>query len=380
MAEGHVWPLESTTRDDRLRLAAIVETPRVPRREIWFDVPIEYAGWVTDRADPFYLVARRWMMFEGIDAIVHGPVATTLRAKDGEFQRNLMSLLGLHPEREIPYRQVTLDATEVVETPAAEPEAAVAAFSGGLDSLFTIYQNVVEPQPGAWDIRAAVMVHGFDIALDDPKAWSAAVDRAGPALAEAGLPLIEIATNARELGDWLVLASSGLTAALALFGGAVGRGVVAGSDPYFRDGRYTLGVSDTLYPWLSSRSFEVVVDARSFDRPGKIRGMGRWTTALERMRVCYAPDANGVNCGVCKKCVGTWLHCRSLGVTTGAFSREPDPDTVAAKLREWDPNHPVWGPAYRHGLEQWVVWAEADGIDEPWLAVARGLLQGQPSQ
>ncbi len=380
MTEGHVWPLEPAPRGDVVRCAAVIETPRVPRREIWFDVPAEYAGWLTDRADPFYLVARRWMMFEGVDATVHGPVATSLRAKDGEFQRNLLSLLGLHPEREIPYRQVTLDATEVVETAAAEPEAAVAAFSGGLDSLFTIYQNAVVPQPGAWDLRAAVMVHGFDIDLDDRSAWATAVDRALPALREAGMPLIRVATNARELGDWLVLASSGLSAVLSLFGGAVGRGVVAGSDPYFRDGRYTLGVSDTLYPWLSSRSFEVVVDARSFDRPSKIRAMRSWTTALGAMRVCYQPDANGVNCGVCMKCVGTWLHCRSLGIATSAFARDPAPEIVAAALSEWDPNHPVWGPAYRHGLEQWVAWAEADGIDEPWLEVARCLLAGRSPQ
>jgi hypothetical protein len=45
-----------------------------------------------------------------------------------------MSLLGLHPERQIPDRQVTLDATEVVETAVAEPEDAVAAFSGASGS------------------------------------------------------------------------------------------------------------------------------------------------------------------------------------------------------------------------------------------------------
>ena len=94
----------------------------------------------------------------------------------------------------------------------------------------------------------------------------------------------------------------------------------------------------------------------------------------------YQPGANGVNCGVCMKCVGTWLHCRSLGVATSAFARDPAPEIIAAVLPEWDPNHPVWGPAYRHGLEQWVAWAEADGIDEPWLEVARRLLAGRSPQ
>jgi hypothetical protein len=139
-------------------------------------------------------------------------------------------------------------------------------------------------------------------------------------------------------------------------------------------------VSDTLYPWLSSRSFEVVVDARSFDRTSKIRGLQNWTTALDRMRVCYQAGAGGINCGVCMKCIGTWMHCRSLGIMTSAFDREPSHEAVAKAMGEWDPHHPVWGPAYRYGLEQWVAWAERDGIDEPWLAVARALLDDEPPQ
>ena len=63
------------------------------------------------------------------------------------------------------YRRVDIEADDVAETdPPSEPSAAVAAFSGGVDSAFTIYRHVTRRAGrGTRDVRAAALIHGMEI-------------------------------------------------------------------------------------------------------------------------------------------------------------------------------------------------------------------------
>ena len=85
------------------------------------------------------------------------------------------------PER---YARVRVVADSVAQ-PGPPLEGAVAAFSGGVDSTFTLWRHAARSSSdGRRTIALAVLIHGLDIPLDDETAFRIAFARAGRAAAD----------------------------------------------------------------------------------------------------------------------------------------------------------------------------------------------------
>ena len=100
-------------------------------------------------------------MRESLDLIVHGEVSPSLLSNIDEFQEAWMCWL---PAR---YSKIEIYADMEKEQSKADFNAAIVTFSGGADSCFTAWRH----KKGTYgrlkqDIDAGLMIHGFDIPLE----------------------------------------------------------------------------------------------------------------------------------------------------------------------------------------------------------------------
>ncbi|HEX6210248.1 MAG TPA: hypothetical protein VF136_05700, partial [Methylomirabilota bacterium] len=249
--------------------------------------------------------------------------------------------------------------------------AVLMAFSGGLDSCFTAWrQTRGECGRARRQVRAAVMVHGFDIPLTQPEVFTRAAENSRRLLESIGLALIPVTCNFRQLGgDWEDAHGAALASCLHLLGGGYSAGLVAGSHAY--EGlRFPWGSNPLTDPMLSSGTFQLVYDAAGFSRPEKARGVSGWPEAMQRLRVCWEGPQKDRNCGRCLRCVGTALCFAAIGI------EPPDVLNVGPLGRA------VSGLAYQPikpasllRLGELLDLARASDIDAPWMRALERLLR-----
>jgi len=322
-------------------------------RDLWFSLPEPHQSAVAGCADPFVLASLLRAMHDGSDLLVRGaPVSPSLCENLHEWQ------VAWHAWRGYPV--VDVGAETVDEWGVGRiPRPRVAAFSGGVDSAFTVYQHRAT-------VAASVMAHGFDIPLDDPAGFEGARVRSERMLASIDVPLIPVVTNLRGPDDdWNELHGLALGAVLTLLGGTFAAGMVASSASY----------EDLVLPWgsnpvtdhlMGSESFRVVHTGAGVGRFEKLRVLTGWDEAMRWLRFCWVSPQRDVNCGRCGKCVLVALSFRVLGLNPACFASPVTDEAIETILRSRRPN-PF---SARYGRQ---LLAEADtlGVNDPWVGWLR---------
>ena len=113
---------------------------------------------------------------------------------------------------------------------------AIAAFSGGIDSTFTLLRHAtgklgVASYPLT---KAVLLVHGFDVPLKSPNHLEALKERTAPLLEELHLGIRVIRTNLKELDlqDWEDSFMAQLASCLHNYSREFSYGLVGSSEPY----------------------------------------------------------------------------------------------------------------------------------------------------
>lgn len=282
---------------------------------LWFRFPAEDAPRTTHRADPFVISCLLKVMQTGQPLHVTGVVSSGLLENLEEFQQ---AYAAFHPRTHRPVR-ITADRVEARPTsPRSGP--GLVAFSGGVDGSFSLYRHseLSDLHPKR-PIAGALLMHGFDVPIDEPATFAAVVENARHFLEDTGVALHTGATNLREFGsDWNGVFGTAVAAALSFFQPAYTFGLIASASPY----RYTRlhhGSNPLTDPLLSSSDFQLVHDGAAFSRAEKIRHLTRWPAVRRHLRVCWQPG-HASNCCRCEKCIRTVLLLRLCGVEqTEAF-------------------------------------------------------------
>src|SRR5262245_38372348 len=192
------------------------------------------------------------------------------------------------------------------EQPPGE-SGAITGFSGGVDSCFTVYRHV-KGLAGrrTRSLHACVMVHGFDIPIEETEEFEAAAADAESTLATLDLPLVRVTTNVRHIEHaWDDLVGAAVASCLHLLQPNASAGLIAASYPY---DRLPLWGSDPFSDrLLSTAAFPVDHDGGGFSRDEKIAVLAEWPTSLRSLRVCWNGRLRTRNCGTCVKCVRTIL-------------------------------------------------------------------------
>ena len=363
----HLWVEGITEIDDLAVRQATIEGPAKERMHLWYRLPAGYRSLLTESSDPFVVAVLFRAMREARDLVVHGMVSPSLLRNLEEFQA---AWACWRPER---YHRVAIIAEVEQESPrVSDSNAAVAAFSGGVDSSFTVFRH----RTGRCgrlrrNLQAGLMVHGFDIPLEQSDTFRRAAEKSSKMLTSLGVRLIPMATNFRELGeDWEDVFAAATASCLMMLQRGYAVGLIGSGEPYH----------NLVLPWgsnpvtdglLSSDAFQIVHDGAAFTRTEKVKEIAEWPEARQYLRVCWQGEQKDRNCGRCEKCIRTILNFRVAGLgLPECFERDVD-DAQIMKLKNL--NSPQLAE-----FDQILSAAKAASISESWVvALERSLHQNR---
>ena len=360
MATLEIWPEALTGDDDAVTAAATLEWPGGPGRfRLWYRFPASFRATFSGSGDPFVQAAIFTAMRTASRMVVHGRVSPSLLRNLEEFQA---AWAGWRPAL---YRKVEIAADAECEQAPAAGNTAVMAFSGGADSAFTAWRHRAgEAGRGAHDLRAGVLVHGFDIPLTDTVGYDGAFARSAAMLASLDIPLFRAATNFRDLQeDWEDVHGAGLASALALLQGQYRSGLIAASYPYAAL-VLPYGSNPLTDVMLSSDSFRIIHDGAAFNRLEKLRALVRWPEAMKHMRVCWQHAQQGGNCCRCQKCVTNMLYLRMLGQRHPECFPHDIRDTGIMRIK-------CKGHGMIESMERVLKAARQEKVADSWVAALR---------
>ena len=345
----------------RIRVAAQLHSQQWAGDDLWYELDEEHRDAIVERADPFIVASLLLAMREGVALHVRGaPASTSLLRNLEEFQRIWQVWFGLP----------VVDLVAEEEREDARSETAVVAFSGGVDSSFTVFSHAVAPVTRSRDLRAALMIHGMDIPRSDTAGFEHALARSQRMLRGVPVQLVPIATNAWDVhGMGTHFPVLGVASVLHLMGGAFGAGLVSSTASY-AELVFPLESTPASDPLLGGSSFEIVHYGAACSRLEKVRRLAQWPEAIDNLRFCLHHPRHDGNCGRCHKCLITYMTFRVLGVPPRCFEQVPSDELILAWSRRLSVN-PVFVADIRAILGE----AAARGLDEPWIRAARRRLR-----
>ncbi len=305
-----------------LLTAAVLEHPDGCRLRLWWRLPAEWRDALTPWADPFVVGFLFPLMSWQRDVVVEGMVSPSLLLNLEQYMAMWRAWM---PQQ---YRPVEIHAREETEAPApAAPGQTIAPFSGGVDSSFTLYRHcrgLVGRRTRR--VTAAMVMHGFDVWLDQPDAeqvYEGVLAGARIMTGSLGVACIAAASNFHELPTtWGDSFATHLVSGLRLLAGRFDAALVPNDVAYPRMG-VVWGSHPICNLFLGSRHFQVIDDGGEASRCEKLPLLAQWPEAMHHLRVCYDNGAGHANCCRCEKCTRTILSFRAMGVgLPPAFARD----------------------------------------------------------
>lgn len=300
-------------------------------------------------------------MRQGKDLFVNGPVSESML-------ENIEDLIAMwvimRPDL---YKNVKVTASEEVpdsELVAPPKKLAIAAFSGGLDASFTAWRHA-KGLAGHRnrEVLAGVLIHGFDIPLDEKTAFDITYAMAEESLKSINVPIVVVKSNWMTdcCTNWGMECGIGISTCLRNWQGAVDTALVASDGYYLQMGKVTPWVGNPInYSMMSNSNFKIVCDGNEFSRSEKVRVIKDWEVGLRNLRVCWAGPVTGHNCGVCEKCVRTKLNFLAFGM--------PIPASLPGKVKIWEILRIHAGNIGQLNLlEEVLIRATEQGIKAPWV-------------
>lgn len=223
------------------------------------------------------------------------------------------------PLRVIPDAVIDFDPPET-----ADPRSAVLAFSGGLDSTHAAIRHAKLGGEDALNLKALVMVFGFDAPLNRPDVFKRMLERAKPLAAVLHLPLIAVETNSMLLARslWPQTAAPLAAVALSLFWQTARAGIFGGGLPYGAN-FLPLGHQPLFDQCCSGDAFTLVTDAAGLSRAQKLAVIVAEPAALSGLRVCWKGSDVSKNCGRCEKCLQTQMNLRTARIEAPGLFETP---------------------------------------------------------
>lgn len=293
-------------------------------RDLWFSVSEEHEGYVVAHHDHLVQAALLWAQSRSSRMAVHGVVTRSLTQSLEEFATVWSRW---RPEL---YHSIQIEADDVIDDPK-DGQGHVFAFSGGVDASATLRRHTRgslgnrQRQPSR-----AVLVHGFDIAINDVVSYSNAFESARRIADQAGVALCGVATNVRDIPvPWTDSFAALVSASLRFVGSSCAGGVMASCSSYMEPG-FPWGSNPISNQFLGSPGFPIYTDGADLTRLEKVELLASWPEAVRQVRVCWEGDEPGKNCGKCEKCQRTLLEFLAAGIDDfSAFVAKPQPGSFA---------------------------------------------------
>ncbi len=302
---------------------------------LWFRFPREFAPSVVTKGDPFFPAALLVAMGHGRRLVIEADVSAALLSAASRIMENYHGLRMASGGSGGRFQRV-----EVVAESAPRKNrgpTAGAFFSCGVDSFYTLLCNVARyPAADSRSISHLLLVHGFDIPLENQRFFETVRGHADVVARALGKTLVPVRTNVRDVLRGLDWGPSAVGPALASIGLSLGRlfhTIFIASGRAFGELRpVAIGMHPGLDPLWSTETLEFVHDGAETKRADKIPIIASSPLALRVLRVCWENRDGAHNCGRCSKCLDTMVLLDLHGVLnqTGQFPDTLHPQDIAA--------------------------------------------------
>ena len=280
---------------------------------LWYRVPDRFSQYLSTQSDAFLIPGLLAGMYFQEDIEIRGTVSPRLAYNLNEYQYllNFRMPKAVTPV-EIKYDQLTplLANTEAVGT----------TFSGGVDSLFTLWKHLPKNQPYTdYQITHALFILGFDILNADRQKYQSVYSGYSEALKQINVELITLETNLVSLimprMRFVHFYGPVLIGAAHVFGKLFNKFLIPSSRDYWQLQTWTSSSDPTTDPLLSTESLEIIHHGAAYRRVEKIEAISDWKLSHDYLRVCQSakPDDRMMNCSRCEKCVRTMIPIYALG-------------------------------------------------------------------
>lgn len=280
---------------------------------LWFDVPERFSDEIDPSGNPWLPVLLPLAVTH------HWPISMALPV-DLQLRANAQALMQIwhswYPEL-VP---VSVETESQTQAGLTQPSRTGLFFSGGVDSCYTLLRSQETREEAIDDL---IMIHGFDIAVDNDRAFGRMARLAQQVAESIGKSLVPVATNARltrfREADWGGLAFGPLLAGAGLVLGNRYRRVLISAGLFpgraFPHGSHP--DTDHLYSTGKTQFIHFGHRLGRFEKLDFLRG---YPEVLNQLRVCFG-TRNGENCGRCRKCLAvmTFLEIHGELATSTAF-------------------------------------------------------------
>ena len=358
MEKIHLWQEELKLEENIVTTAVTIEFPNSKKQRLWYSLPIKYQEAIPHHCNAFVVATLFLAMAYPAELVVHGEVDRTLLQNLVEFQTAWSAwcpryqIIEITADREIDSIRTI---TNIINN------RAIMTFSGGVDSCFTLGRHTkFEAGRQRQNLTAGVMVHGFDISLDQLEIFGRALVRSQVILDSVGIDLIPLVTNFRELNqDWEDAHGAAIVSCLMCLENLYPLGLVA-SGPSYKSLVFPQGSNPLTDRYLSSSSFQVIHDGAGYSRLEKIKEISNWPEVRDHLRVCWQGAELDKNCCQCEKCIRNILSFRALGAGLPSCFPQDVIDQQIANLE-------VPQAQLEVDFLPILNTAKVRGINEPWV-------------
>jgi len=300
--------------------------PGLGEDRLWFRFPAQYAPWLRSGAEPALAALLPIAM------LLHRPLQAQGRAS-WRFLSGCGQIMTLYSSWDSRLRPVQIRVADGTSEGGAR-EAIGAFFTGGVDSFYTLLQNL-ERERGENRIRHVIFIRGYaDCPLDELRLCENLSARLRQAAAGYGAELVVAETNLKAFTpppgtSWDWYAGSQLAAPGLCLERGFRRLHIPAGDTYATQAPW--GSHPLVDPSWSTDGLEFRHDGCEAVRSQKLEWLvTHFPGVLAHLRVC-GYDVSGVhNCGRCEKCLRTMIGLAALGVAPppGLFATALDLDRV----------------------------------------------------
>lgn len=300
---------------DQVRWTGEMKRPGGECVSIYFNFTCPDPAAFVPRLRPFLLAFLVPAMRVGLPLQLEQPIDQTTWHNLMEWQA---AMAAWFPER---LKVIPIRGAVESEPPKLVPSdrRGLTAFSGGVDSCFTALRHSLAADTGRYrrtQLRAGLMVHGFDIPEHQAAVFESAFQSSAQVLNSLGLEAYRLRTNLRSLEeqfdcDWEYEAHGiWLAAVLATLEPFFGAVLIPSSYAY-EILRLPWGSNPVTDVLLSSEATPVWHDGAAFLKLGKVQTIAPHPGIQHGLRVCWEGAQLDRNCGRCFKCIATqvcyWL-------------------------------------------------------------------------
>ncbi len=292
---------------------------------VWFAIRNKDADMLTDDVyDAFVPFALYLGMFYHQDVHVEGKMSPRLYHNLTHYVMTIFDNFSKHTQR------VKLIVDGFREAKKGKKDLIGANFSCGVDSLNTVYSNFIETDDKRFKLNSLFFFNcgqnGYFGEERTKKLWLNRIKMHHEAEKLLGLPTYYIDSNlhafySRELPISHIGYVSLLCCALSvqryvrryLFANNLSYDEILEGGLDYRDKDLFEYSESYILHLFSTERVEFVIDGCEFTRAEKLERLCDWEVALRGLDVCWNPDENGHNCGVCVKCARTLLVLEAMG-------------------------------------------------------------------